>query len=619
VNFFEHQERARSSTRNLVLLFATAVITLILVTTFLVIAVLEFAGQGDAPALQIGTVSFAGIFPGVAIVVLGIVLSGSWFRTLQLRSGGRAVAESLGGRLLNVQTRDAEERRILNVVEEMAIAAGLPVPPVYLLEDQAINAFAAGFEARDAVIGITRGCISQLSRDELQGVIAHEFSHIFNGDMRLNIRLIGWLYGIMVLGMIGYYLMRGSVYRSGRGSRDGRGGIVLLGLGLLVIGYSGTFFGNLIKAAVSRQREFLADASAVQFTRNPGGIGGALKKIGGLGAEITVTDTSEISHMLFAQGLQQKLFGLFATHPPLEERIRRLDPYWKGDQAPRSATVETYGSALSITPRETAAASFVAAVGQPDAASMNKARQQLQALPAALREETRTTLGSSLLMHALLVACSEPPAAAIQLELLQANLNDAGLLLFHRLKEQAAMLPRELYLPLVELALPSLTQLSRTQYEEFLGLQEQLITADGKLTLFEWCIYRILRHSLSREPLPKAKVDLQSCASECMLVLSAVAVAGHRDAALAEVACAQGIGSLGFAVALEPFVADVPDPARLDQALDRLRRLKPLQKPRLLKALVLCIAHDGKTTAAETELLRAIAAILDCPVPPLAW
>jgi Zn-dependent protease with chaperone function len=637
VNFFEHQEQARGTTRKLVLLFGLAIVTLILITTVLVVAVFGMVEQGERGPVFDRTMLTSDIFLGVAAVVLCIVGFGTWFRMQQLRGGGRVVAESLGGRLLNVQTRDADERKVLNVVEEMAIAAGLPVPPVYLLEDPAINAFAAGFEQRDAVIGITRGSIQQLDREQLQGVIAHEFSHIFNGDMRLNIRLIGWLYGIMVIGMVGYFLMRSSVYRSARGSRgnDKGSGIVVLGLGLLVIGYSGTFFGNLIKAAVSRQREFLADASAVQFTRNPGGISGALKKIGGIGAGITVAETAEISHMLFAQGLQQKFMGLFATHPPLEERIRRLDPRWKGEAATIARVSAGTRSASQLVPGtgvgqaavvEATVAALVASVGQPDVASVVAAQQQLRGLPATLRDETHSTLGSSLLMHALIVACADPHTASLQQELLRTQLNEASFQLFRQLLQQVYGLVREMYLPLVELALPSLAQLSPPQYRAFMVLQQQLIRADGNLSLFEWCLYRILRHSLERRPLPKGRLDLQDCHKECVVVLGALAKAGHSDANEAKLACAAGLDSLGVdpsSVSLE--AADSMNAGTIDYALDykllekalgRLRQLKPLQKPRLLKAMLRCITQDGKVTGAEGELLRAVAAILDCPVPP---
>ncbi|MDO8345317.1 MAG: M48 family metallopeptidase, partial [Cellvibrio sp.] len=339
MNFFEHQDRARRKTNHLILLLMLAVLSLVAITTLLFAAFVYFgqehtsANAGETLGVWQGIMQALSFetFLWIALGVSSVVALGSLFRFFQLRAGGKTIAEAMGGRLLSGNTADADERKILNVVEEMAIASGTAVPPVYLIEDDAINAFAAGYHPQDAVIGITRGCIHALSRDELQGVIAHEFSHIFHGDMRINMRLISLLHGILVIGLIGEFLMRTAGNRSvRRSSKDSSPvAILALGLGLLVIGYSGIFFGNLIKAAVSRQREFLADASAVQFTRNPEGIAGALKKIGGSshGSQLQNEHAAEFSHMYFGQGVKS-FFTLMATHPPLEDRIKRIQPNW---------------------------------------------------------------------------------------------------------------------------------------------------------------------------------------------------------------------------------------------------------------------------------------------------
>jgi Zn-dependent protease with chaperone function len=321
MDFFEAQEAARRRTSLLIGLFALAVLAIVAV----IYAVLHLAvgpGAGPVDLVLLVQVAF-----GVGL----LIAVGAGVRTASLRRGGPAVAELLGGRRVASDTSDPAERMLLNVVEEMAIASGTPVPAVYVLDaEDGINAFAAGYTTHDAAVAVTRGGLLSLTRDELQGVMAHEFSHILNGDMRLNIRLIGVLYGILLLAVVG----RGIVYagpRGGRrGGRDGGAGwVVLLGLALLLVGYVGVFFGKLIKAAVSRQREYLADSAAVQFTRNPDGLAGALKKIGAQaqGSRIQDHHAEELSHLFFANGLRSTLFGFLATHPPLEERIRRLDPH----------------------------------------------------------------------------------------------------------------------------------------------------------------------------------------------------------------------------------------------------------------------------------------------------
>ena len=337
-DFFQQQDAARRGTTRLVVLFSLAVLAIVVSVELLLAATMGFLGR-DPETNEIDWTTVAD--PRLLLLAVGgtllVVGGGSLYKIAQLRGGGRVIAEELGGRLVDGSTSDPVERRLLNVVEEMAIASGTSTPPVYIMDGETgINAFAAGFAPQDAVIGVTRGAATTLDRDELQGVIAHEFSHILNGDMRLNIRLMGLLHGIFLIGMIGYFILRMSFYSGAGGgrSRDSKGAlpILALGAGLAIVGFAGTFFGNLIKAAVSRQREFLADSSAVQFTRHPGGIAGALKKIGGFvtGSKVENPNAPQASHMFFGRATSG-FSAMFSTHPPLGERIRRIDPSWDGE------------------------------------------------------------------------------------------------------------------------------------------------------------------------------------------------------------------------------------------------------------------------------------------------
>jgi Zn-dependent protease with chaperone function len=347
-DFFERQDIARRNTTRLVILFALAVLTLIVSIDLLLAGVLGYLGRNpDTGAINWALAADPQVLSLSIIGTLLVAGGGSLFKIAQLRGGGQVVAEQLGGRLLNPDSTVPSEQQLLNVVQEMALASGAPTPPVYLMDNEAgINAFAAGFTPSDAVIGVTRGAAEAFTRDELQGVIAHEFSHILNGDMRLNIRLIGLLHGILIIGMLGYFVLRMAAFSGVGRSRSRENSsplpMLALGAGLMAVGFFGMLFGNLIKAAVSRQREFLADASAVQFTRNPGGIAGALRRIGGAttGSGIESPNAPEASHMFF--GLATSGFsGLFATHPPLAERIRRIDPSWDGALAEGEAGAST--------------------------------------------------------------------------------------------------------------------------------------------------------------------------------------------------------------------------------------------------------------------------------------
>ncbi|MQM30190.1 MAG: heat-shock protein HtpX, partial [Candidatus Accumulibacter phosphatis] len=518
MNFFESQERVRKNTTLLVVLFALAVVALIVMANVLVMLVFGFISStqlrdGQALIRQMDWATFAAVGAGVCAVVL----AGSLYKMIALSAGGKIVAESLGGQLLAQNSQDLNQRKLLNVVEEMAIASGTPVPPVYLLADEpGINAFAAGFSPRDAVIGVTQGAIERLNREQLQGVIAHEFSHIFNGDMRLNIRLMGVLNGILVLGIIGYFLLRAAPFSGRRRGNDkGGAGILALALGLMAIGFAGTFFGNLIKAAVSRQREYLADASAVQFTRNPNGIAGALKKIGGLayGSSVRSPGAAAASHAFFAKGISGFTQWLSATHPPLEKRIRRIDPQWDGlfdvSESPAESAIERESgienAAQHASARKrvgsvgTMAAGSVAAelmavmaqVGQPQPQAVDYARALLAELPAPIQDAAREPYGARALVYGLLLDKGEAVRTR-QLNQLQAYADPDVFALTRALMLPLDTLDVRFRLPIIDIAMPALKQLSAAQYRSFKGNLLALIAMDARVDLMEWSLQKIL-------------------------------------------------------------------------------------------------------------------------------
>lgn len=653
MNFFEHQDRARRNTRYLIFLLIAAVLSLVAITTLLFATLAYF---GEEQRNEIASTTWQGImhslspsaFLWIAVGVGGVVVLGSLFRFAQLRGGGKSVAEAMGGRLLAGNTQDADERKILNVVEEMAIASGTAVPPVYLIEEECINAFAAGYHPQDAVIGITRGCIQSLSRDELQGVIAHEFSHVFHGDMRINMRLISLLYGILVIGLIGEFLIRiaGNRSVSRSNSKDNSPAALLaLGVGLLVIGYTGIFFGNLIKSAVSRQREFLADASAVQFTRNPEGIAGALKKIGGssYGSELKNEHAAEFSHMYFGQGVKS-FFNLMATHPPLEDRIKRIQPNWNGEfsesvyiRRKTSEASETDagikeellevisafdGNVVTKAINEAAPQTSIdieqtlAQIAQPTHGQIGYARARLAEIPELLKIAARESFSARAIIFGLLLD-RHAQTAQHQLELLSKLLPESEFQQLRSLISAASSQHAGLRLPLIELCLSALKQLSADQQNKFLECMNALINADKKISLMEWALYRIVVHNIYQAPSQERKHSLQHQQTECAILLSVLAHAGTTNVTDAQHAFARAQAELKFTIELLP--KDQIQLADLDKALDKLNRVKPLQKPQLLKAMSQCVLQDNRVTITEAELFRAIADSLDCPVPPLIF
>lgn len=315
-NFRQAQDSARSTSRWLIWLFALAVIgTVAIVNAALAIVWrLQLGGMFRLPPsfYEVNTAA-----------TLGLILCGTLLEMSGLRKGGGAIAERLGGMQLKRPSDDLEQR-LFNVAHEMAVATGLKVPPIYILQsDLSINAFAAGWERSDCVVAVTRGALLRLSRDELQGVIAHEYSHILNHDTQLSTRLAGYVAGLSFVWGFGSHLAH---MTDARGNHKAW---ALMGYGIMMAGSAGWLAGRLLRAAVSRQREYLADASAIQFTRNPHGIGGALRKIAGHPPQpgtkgLQAREADAMSHMFIAPACTGVLHRWFALHPPIQRRLERI-------------------------------------------------------------------------------------------------------------------------------------------------------------------------------------------------------------------------------------------------------------------------------------------------------
>jgi Zn-dependent protease with chaperone function len=630
--FFEHQQLARRNTKVMVLLFLLAVVAVMLAVDLVLGALYIWSGDlyapaGRKPSLPAmlkavpGYVYFVG-----AVATAAVILVVSLVNTLRLAEGGTAVAKMVGARRVAPDTADPLERRLRNVVEEMAIASGVRVPEVYVMDgERGINAFAAGWDVSGAVVAVTRGTLETLTRDELQGVVAHEFSHILNGDMRLNIRMIGVLAGIVFIGSIGEFVMR-----SVRGSRDGKGGIFLAGLAIFIIGYVGLFFARLIKSAVSRQREFLADASSVQFTRNPDGIAGALDQMraSAAGTLIASRYAEEMSHMFFGQSVKVWFGGLFDTHPPLEERIRRVHPRFQPSayrQKREAAAPPAAGGASFEKGRRTgdvatswahSPAQSAGLVGTLDAGKIDFAARLLGTVAVALRESLRSAEGAAAAMVAMLLAEPEE-AMKQQLEAVRpAALAERA--------RAAAPLTRRLgaafHLPLIDLALPALKGAPQQAKQELLAALEAVVNADRRVSLHEFVVLALLREQLAPKPRPAQTKKISELKTGAVTVLALVAHAGTRvDAKGAREAALQAALRAGAATMGIP--ADLQPPAlTLDSAnaaLDALRSLAPMQKGVLVKGLFAAVTIDGTIRVAEAELMRLVGAVLDCPLPPL--
>ena len=623
MNFFEAQDNARRKTWQLGLMFGAAVVTLLVLTNLMVALVVGWSGTQTGLTYQqtLETIP-VDTWLWVSGGVIGIVLVASFYKYLSIQGGGRAIAESLGGSLVPPNAQNPQQRQLLNVVEEMAIASGIAVPPVYLIPESSINAFAAGFSPEDAVIGFNQGTLDNLSRSELQGVVAHEFSHILNGDTNINLRLIAILHGILFIGIIGYGLLR-----AGGFSRRNGLPIIALGAGLLVIGYGGTFFGNMIKAAVSRQREYLADASAVQFTRDPSGIADALKKIGGLsdGSAMTNRNADQASHMFFGN-VAQGFTGLFSTHPPLDKRIRAIEPNWQGafmqsEGVNRLQSDEPVAQLSQFSPASVQADTLVDHIGRPDGESLEVARRLISENATLLNDAAHDAFEARALVYCMLLDRDERIAVQ-QLRFIDRHAETGVPEHVRRLLESVQRTDRIHQLTLLELSVPALKTLSFNQYKTFSDNAARLITADGRVDLFEWVIHRLLvkdLHSHFEGGGPShGRISRISKVSQDAGELLSVLASHSHDAPQAQSDAFQA-GAVALEIN-EPFSKQAFfNYERTNEALAKLRQLRPLLKPKLIKACVATIMHDGHLNPEELALMQGIAATLDCPLPPTLY
>ena len=661
MDFYARQAAARGQTRWLVVGF---VLSLLAVALALDLVLFTFLASARANRPVIAPLEFAALNPGVAIlstlIVMGILGLASLYKSLELRGGGGVVARSLGGVLVEQDTTDSKRKRLLNIVSEMAIASGVPMPEVYVLEQEAaINAFAAGHTAANAAVTVTQGALDRLNRDQLQGVIGHEFSHILNGDMRLNVQLMGWVFGLFVVGLIGRLILDFSP----RDRRNSNNGIVALGFAVMVLGYVGLFLGRLMQSAVSRQRERLADASGVQFTRNPQGLKEALIKIAAMpdGSILATPQAEQAAHMFFAEGLTR----VFATHPPILERIRELDPQFDESEIARAAAefeqtgavggeagsdvgesgaragaagFASQGAARGYSPQRTAAGDAsqdvpaeggVVAPGMAAAANVSSLAgtmtsghlEHAQTLQAALPDSVREfqSPGRAQAFVVALLLSQDPAVRQRQFALLGQQLSAGNLAFVQQVAPVVDAIDPMLRLPALQRIFPSLRRVPVAQRQALARLTSQLVYADARIDAFEFSLAKLLETLLHDEldaRVPHGTVSLEGAQEEINVLFATLAQLGAQDEHSARIAYEAGI-TVVLPMRSPEYTALSDWPRQLSDALPRLEQLEPLAKKRLIDGLVKTITSDEVMTEAESELLRTVCALLHCPLPPL--
>jgi Zn-dependent protease with chaperone function len=644
VDFYAYQATARRQSRLFVVMFMAAVAAVVIALDAVIFTVLaarssasSYGGQYGGAAVD--PLQFAQRNPDtvfvVSVLIIGVIGLASLFKSAQLRGGGAVVAQSLGGVRVERDTADPARKRLRNIIEEMAIASGVPVPEIYVLEQEpAINAFAAGHTPANACITVTQGALDHLDRDELQGVIGHEFSHILNGDMRLNIQLMGAIFGLLVIAIIGRLVF--NFAPRGGNDRDRRGGLGWVGVGLaaMVVGYLGLLAGRMLQAAVSRQRERLADASAVQFTRNTTGLKGALLKIAALeeGSKFVAADAEQVAHMLFAPGLDR----IFATHPPLLERIRELDPQF--DPAELQRLIEQgvpgpqgggYATPAAVPARPTIpvpgassgfaadAGAIAAQVGRPQPGNVDQAQAMREQIPTVLRDFSDTGAHARSMVLALLLS-RDPAIRDAQAQRLAREYGDAELQVVNTAIAAAGTIAPMLRLPALLQLFPTLRRLPLTERQRLNALVLDLIHIDANIDVFEFCLAKLLESMLNDaagNAAPYGKLALENCAASVHVLFATLARCGSDDEK--EIGAAYVAGINGVLKSYPPYRTYDDWAQRTSAALSELDQLQPPAKQQLIEGLVRTVANDGRLKVEESELLRTTCALLHCPMPIL--
>lgn len=664
MDFFTAQDQARQATRRLVLVFMVLVTALVGLTCVLVTFVF-FLGTGRRD--DTAKLDFVSYFLGhldtslvTALVVVSGIAVAMLLRKAQLAEGGHVIARLVGGERISAGLGNSEELlsrypisrerlvRALNVVEEMAIASGVPVPPVYLIPGDGINAFAAGYASHDAVIGLTVGAIQQLDRDELQGVVAHEFSHILNGDMRLNIRLMVMMFGLTCIAEVGRFLLRHGRSSSSRDSNA----FALLGLGLLVIGYTGVFFASLLRAAVSRQREFLADASAVQFTRSNEGIAGALFKIGSLGSRLKIAEHDDVRHFFFSDASLSQFnghFGWWDSHPPLEQRIAVLVPAWRTGQplpfqrrqrSDDSAETPTRDSATTSSLPQGLVAAVMAVSSetqstqplwqdamlrrldallslQSGAADPSKLRASSDVLSAqinGLSEYSKQLLHKADGAEALVYACVlNDQHLAEQLQSLQQDLKPQVWQALDHWVTATGGMSLLVKLMLLQLTAPLIREFGGTRRAMLSHRVQHLILQDQQVDFSEALVWLWLGQLLLERPKAQKQVELSlaqasDAVAQLLVVVGQLSQLDHATVQQLTAPYLQEVSPLAIHKAVEPY--------QLTNRLPELLRLDIAAKQALWQAMLAITLHDERLDVHELSLLHLYALLFDVPLQP---
>ncbi|MGE4349976.1 MAG: M48 family metallopeptidase [Candidatus Berkiella sp.] len=642
MNFFEHQDKARRKSKILILYFVLALLIMIFAMNAAVYGILYYTSQ-QVPDLR--SLMNEPLWLYISLTLTIIIVSGSLFKMYALRGGGTSVANMVNARRILTDTSDFHEKRLIHIVEEMSIASGVPMPALYIMDkEMGINAFVAGITPKDTVLVVTKGSLENLNREELQAVIGHEFSHIFNGDMKINIRLMAILAGILLIGNVGSIVLRGAGHSSGSKRRDGKGGggviiILLIALVMIIFGYLGLFLGRIIKAAVSRQRELLADACSVQYTRYPQGLASAFKRMLILeqGSKLKSSQAEEINHLCFGEAMSFTFFNsLFATHPPLDQRIKAIDPYGKytllnntaqeeklsGDvTGAKKTNLESvlapimYTMAATASTANTHAETMKNSIGNPSDAHFEHAKNIHNLLPEALLDRARNKEKVEYLYYGLILRRYKNKTSII--EHLSKTLNKAELESIYEIYEMLKSLPLETLVPLFDISLPAFSE-NPLEKRNAIYNRIEALSQTLKPSLFRFALLTLLGKQLTESTRASDRpkyYSLDSVREEIATLFAFVTNYSYSDEAQRNEHFANIVNAL-LSEPIEKPNIKVFKAIQFRNVLEKLNKLTPELKEKIISSCVELVLSDNHVKIQEAEIIRVISGCLDSPMPP---
>jgi len=636
MDFYKEQENSKKKSALLLLIFIISICVVVFFVGMFFIAIDVFVYEEGTKSFNL-TPSYIlqnarlNVIISSFLSIFIVIVYGASKKFDELERGGYVIANELGGRLLFGESASSKEKTLINVADEMSLAAGVGSVPIYIIENKHINAFVAGTTYDNAVLSVTRGAVELLNRDELQGVIAHEFSHIFNGDMKLNNFASGCISGILYIFIIGTELFfplqfTATKHFSGITPKDVLRIFVYpltmsAGIALMLLGVVGVACAAFMQFALNRQREYLADASAVQFTRYPQGIANALKKIGMYGDTLNNLRAGCYEHIFFSSH----------SSPSVGKRIKKIEPHWDGEFIETRDKQDEIFSRKKIHPLTMSIKALTVAhilgqitnSGVINDRALKHAKEVLNSIPDNVKQNAQNPLGAEFIIYTLLLDKNHE-SRKLQCIAIAGKLfkdlkhQDTAVKMLMDMYESIGFLEPVAYLDIIHICASTLKNISANQYAVFRKQVNELILHDEHVSVFEWCVRYIVLYPLDMAfGLRKTPLDIHThigaLKNELEILLSALSYIQFKDDANGR-DIFERVKKQGGITALKYIPYSEFSPERFEKVVDEIQNSKPMVRRKILELCIFALNGDGEINNRDIAVIHALGEVLHLPL-----